>query len=197
MPPNGSGDSLWRSQRRSWSQPAHLALAGHSFCGCTAVVEPQPPACPVRALLVTAPKSGCWTAHHQQGYSHVSPPCRWAPTCLCPLWVATVSVLRRCQGCMCCQGWNFVHPHIVPEALWDGVGGASVGCSLLMVKSCVPRLSGAQSPPGWVIPCLPFLLSLDWEQHILGQHPCVSTCLLLHKGGEVMLRRTEYGKCGL
>lgn len=43
-----------------------------------------------------------------------------------------------------------------------------MGCSLLVVKLCVPRLSGAQSPPGWVIPCLPSLLSLDWEHHVLG-----------------------------
>lgn len=57
----------------------------------------------------------------------------------------------------------------ITTLLWDGAGGASVVCcSLLVVKSCVPRLSGAQSPLGWVILCLPSLLSLDWEHHILG-----------------------------
>lgn len=103
------GIPLWRSQRRSWSQPTQLA--GPPFLwvcsSCRATGPCLPCLCPPgdstegRVLDCTSP-AGLFSCL----------PCRWAPTCLCPPWVAQCLSGGGGQGCVCCQGRSSGHHYI-------------------------------------------------------------------------------------
>lgn len=135
---------------------------------------------PCPSLLVTAPRQVLDCTSPAMSF-HVSPADGHPAALSC--WGGTV-----CAEAECAARDGALGTHTAPEALWDG---AVLPHGLPPPRGQALRAKARWSPSwGWAMLSLPSLLSLHWEQHVLG------TCLLLQQG-EAVLRRTEPGQCGL
>lgn len=87
--------------------------------------------------MVTAPRQVLDCTSPAMSF-HVSPADGHPAALSC--WGGTV-----CAEAECAARDGALGTHTAPEVLWDG---AVLGCPLLVVKPCVPRLGGAQAGAG-------------------------------------------------